>query len=251
MAKISAGSARQTAPETTDRRQGTANSKPLIAVTGPQTGAKGPRACVALAVWMVGGRTVQIRPQDPVEPPHWDGVVVTGGHDIDPVLYAAEPEVHPKYDAERDQFESRIIDEALARRLPLMGICRGAQLLNVRRGGNLYQDIRKQRQHTSNRRSLLPLKTLVTAPNSRLRTILGRDRTRINSLHYQAINQVGEGLCIVGRDQDRIVQAIEDPDFPFLLGVQWHPEFLFWVRRQRGLFAALVQAVEQQRKQHA
>lgn len=224
-------------------------AKPLIAVTGPQSGARGPRVCVALAVWLAGGRTVQLRPQDSIQPAHWDGVVVTGGHDIDPVLYAAEPEVHPRYDVERDRFESRVIDEALANRLPLLGICRGAQLLNVRRGGNLYQDIRNRRRHTSNRRSLLPLKSLVTVPGSCLHSILGNGRVRINSLHNQAINRPGEGLHVVGLDRDRIVQAIEDSDYPFLVGVQWHPEFLFWIPRQRALFAALVRAVEIRRRQ--
>lgn len=221
--------------------------RPLIAVTGPQTGAKGPRWCVALSVWVTGGRTLQLRPNDPMVPSDWDGVVVTGGHDIDPVLYAAEPEVHPRYDPDRDAFESQVIDQALSFQIPLLGICRGAQLLNVRRGGDLHQDLRNHRKHTSHRRSLLPLKTLLVAPGSRLAAILGKERSRINSLHNQAIDRLGSGLVIVGRDKDRIVQAIEDPGHPFLIGVQWHPEFLFWVRRQRSLFATLVHSAAQQR----
>jgi hypothetical protein len=90
-----------------------------------------------------------------------DGVVVSGGHDIDPVLYAEAPEIHPRYDPERDALESAVIDRALARGLPLLGICRGAQLLNVRLGGSLFQELRSRRVHTSNRRTILPLKTLL------------------------------------------------------------------------------------------
>ncbi|WP_218574549.1 gamma-glutamyl-gamma-aminobutyrate hydrolase family protein [Halopseudomonas laoshanensis] len=174
---------------------------------------------------------------------HYDAVVVTGGHDIDPVIYAAEPEVHPKYDAERDALELAVIDDALARNLPLLGICRGAQLLNARRGGNLFQELKSHRKMTSNRWTILPLKTLNIEPSSRLWRLLMSDNCRINSLHNQAIDKVGEGLIVSGRDLDGIVQAVEDPRKPFLLGVQWHPEFLLFYRRQRLLFQALIQAV--------
>lgn len=215
-------------------------AKPLIAITGPQTGAWGPRTCVALAIRLAGGKPLQIRPQDQLSRGEWQGVVVTGGHDIDPVLYAAEPEVTPKYDPERDRFESAVIDYALARHLPLLGICRGAQLLNVRRGGNLFQALRDRRRHTSNRRTLLPLKSLNVEAASHLRHWLGTDQCRINSLHNQAIDRLGDDLTIAGRDLDGIVQAVEDPRRPFLLGVQWHPEFLLLLPAQRRLFAQLV-----------
>lgn len=219
-------------------------ARPLIAVTGPRRGAWGPRACVALGIWLAGGRPVQIRPGNPMTSEHWQGVVISGGHDIDPVLYAAEPEVRPRYDRDRDTFESMVIDQALARRLPLLGICRGAQLLNVRLGGDLFQELRSQRQYTSNRRTLLPLKTLQIVPVSRLARWLAIRHCRINSLHNQAINRLGRGLRIAGRDLDGIVQAIEHPDSPFLLGVQWHPEFLLPWSHQRRLFKHLVQAAQ-------
>lgn len=217
-------------------------ARPLIAVTGPRRGAWGPRTCVALGIWLSGGRPVQVRPGDAVDASDWDGVVVTGGHDIDPVLYAAEPEVKPRYDQDRDAFESAVIDQAMARELPLLGICRGAQLLNVRLGGDLFQELRSQRRHTSNRRTLLPLKTLQVIPVSRLAGWLGTRQCRINSLHNQAINRLGRGLRIAGRDLDGIVQAIEHPGRPFLLGVQWHPEFLLPLSQQRQLFHHLVDA---------
>ncbi len=224
-------------------------SRPVIAITGPQRSAFGPRALVALAVWLYGGRPVQLRPRDETPWPRYDGVVVTGGHDIDPVLYASEPEVEPRHDPERDALESRVIDDALTRRLPLLGICRGAQLLNVRRGGNLFQELRSRREQTSNRWTVLPLKTLVVDTDTRLAGIMGSGRCRINSLHNQAIDRTGLGLQITGRDLDDIIQAVEDPQHPFLIGVQWHPEFLLLMGRHRRLFGALVACARERLKQ--
>ena len=216
--------------------------RPLIAVTGPTRGGWAPRRLVQLAVALAGGRAVQLSPVRSHAPEPYQGVVVTGGHDVDPVLYAQESEVRPRYDSERDAFESRIIDDALGRELPLLGICRGAQLLNVRLGGDLYQELRSRRVHTSNRATILPLKTLLVEPGHRLHDLLGSRRARINSIHNQGINRLGEGLVVSGRDLDGIVQAVEHTGLRFVLGVQWHPEFLLFSARQRRLFGALVEA---------
>ena len=217
-------------------------ARPVIAITGPQRGAYMPRLLVALAIWLSGGRPWQLRPHDRT-PVRYSGVVITGGHDIDPVLYAAKSEVHPRYDRERDRFEKEVIDDALKRRLPLLGICRGAQLLNICRGGSLFQELRSRRLRTSNRWSILPLKTLLAKRNTRLYGLMGQNRrSRINSLHNQGIDRLGDNLIVSGRDLDRIVQAIEDPAHPFCLGVQWHPEFLLYLRNQRALFSHLVEA---------
>jgi putative glutamine amidotransferase len=216
-------------------------SRPLIAITGPERGAFGPRTLVSLAVRRYGGKPVQLRPGDQARGFDYDGVVITGGHDVDPVLYAAEPEVEPNHDPARDAFESAVIDEALRRRVPLLGICRGAQLLNVRLGGTLFQELASRRSKTSNRWTVLPLKSLSIEEHSMLERCLGPGPRMINSLHNQAIDRVGGGLRVSGRDLDGITQAVEDPDHGFLLGVQWHPEFLLFLRPQRHLFRALVE----------
>lgn len=219
--------------------------RPLIAVTGPNRGAAAPRALVALGVSLAGGRVVQLRPLEPAPPEPYQGVVITGGHDVDPVLYAEESEVLPRYDPDRDAFESEVIDDAIARGIPLLGICRGAQLLNVRLGGNLHQDLGQIRRRTSNRRTILPLKTLLLEADSMLCALLGARRIKINSLHNQAIDRLGDGLRIAGRDLDGIVQAIEHKERSFLVGVQWHPEFLVPFPRQRRLFDQLVKRAEE------
>lgn len=217
-------------------------ARPTIAVTGPERGAFGPRVCVAWAVRLYGGRPVQVRPSQAEHLPAFDGVVVTGGHDVHPVLYGAEPEVQPNYDQERDALEKQVICEALDRRRPILGICRGAQLLNVCLGGTLVQDLSSHRNRTSHRRTVLPLKTLEVAPDTLLAALMGRPERRINSLHNQAIHRLGRGLQVSGRDQDAIVQAVEDRGYGYLVGVQWHPEFLLYSRAQRRLFGALVSA---------
>ncbi len=216
---------------------------PIVAVTGPERGAFGPRFLVAQVLRWYGARPVQVRPSHIDEVPNFDAVVVTGGHDVQPVLYGAEPEVHPKYDPDRDELEKRVIHKALAEHRPVLGICRGAQLLNVCLGGTLVQDLRLHRHKTSHRRTILPLKTLEIEPGTRLMSLLGGQAQRINSLHNQAIDQLGRGLQVAGRDQDGIVQAVEDPAYGFLMGVQWHPEFLLYRRRQRLLFRALIESV--------
>ena len=223
----------------------------MIGVTGPRRGAWGPRACVHLGLLLAGGRPRHLRPGDALDTGPLDGVVITGGHDVEPALYKAEAEVVGNYDPERDAFESQVIDAALADGTPLLGICRGAQLLNVRKGGTLFQDLRKRRHKTSKRRFVLPLKTLCIAGGSRLEALLGSDDIRINSLHNQSIDVLGDGLEVSGRDLDDIVQAVEQPDHRFLFGVQWHPEFLIYAARQRRLFRALVQAASDYRDAHA
>ncbi|TGG90683.1 gamma-glutamyl-gamma-aminobutyrate hydrolase family protein [Natronospirillum operosum] len=194
-----------------------------------------------MGIWLAGGRPRQLRPGDDVTDWPWQGVVITGGHDVDPVLYAAEPEVNPRYDTERDAFESAMISQALAHGTPILGICRGAQLLNVALGGSLFQDLRARRRHTSHRRSLLPLKQIELSADSRLSQYLDTGLCRVNSLHNQAIDRLADALQVSARDQDDIIQAVEyrRPEH-FVVGVQWHPEFLLYQLRQRQLFRALV-----------
>lgn len=221
--------------------------KPVIAITGPSKGAFGPRLLVSWAVRFYGGSPLQLRPGDEHQEHSYDGVVITGGHDVEPVLYAAEPEVEPKYDSARDAFEVHVIKESLKRNIPLLGICRGAQLLNVCCGGTLFQQLHLHRKKTSNRWTIFPLKTLYKsdteeANNSLLHSITGSKPSKINSLHNQGIDKVGDSLIVTGRDADNIIQAVENHSKHFVMGVQWHPEFLLYMKSHRAFFKQLIEA---------
>lgn len=217
--------------------------KPVVAVTGPRKFWRWAWWATRLGLRLAGAQAVYLHPGcEPRRVRRFDALVVGGGNDLDPALYGElVPPTH-RGDPERDAFEMEVLRRALDEDLPILGICRGAQLLNVAQGGNLHVDITTMRVHTSNRPTLLPLKSAIIEPGSRLAEILQSERIRINSLHHQAIRSPGDGLEVVARDLDGIVQAVEDRRRRFRLGVQWHPEYLVWQSRQRRLFRALVAA---------
>lgn len=169
------------------------------------------------------------------------GLIIGGGDDIAPGLYGGNDDGKAPIDPDRDRFEIEMIEHALHTQLPLLGICRGAQLINVVLGGSLYGDIRGMRKRTSNFRTPLPRKTALGANGCRLAQILGSERWRINSLHHQAIDRLGDGLIIAARDLDGFVQAVECRQGREIIGVQWHPEYLPYLSAQRRLFRHLIE----------
>ena len=133
----------------------------------------------------------------------------------------------------------RLLDDAVRRGLPVLGICRGQQLLNVYFGGSLHQDLATFYVEDPATRTILPRKRVTLEPGSRLAELLGPDE-RVNALHRQGMNTLGERLRVAARDRNGIVQAIEHESLPFVVGVQWHPEYLPQVPSQRAIFSALV-----------
>jgi putative glutamine amidotransferase len=176
------------------------------------------------------------------------GVCLSGGPDIDPSAYGAErsPDLGP-VEPDLDAFELAVARHADAAGLPILGICRGAQALNVARGGSLHQHLPGiadgSVDHRQTASGTKVTHDVAVEPGSRLARALGADALSVNSFHHQAVERLGEGLRAVAWAPDGTVEGIEGADGRFVLGVQWHAETLDEVERpQARLFTALVEA---------
>jgi putative glutamine amidotransferase len=198
-------------------------------------------------VTAAGGIAVLLPPQ-PVDPgiaervlDGLDGLLLTGGKDIDPAVYGQDP--HPATDEparQRDAFEFALLRVALQRGLPVLGICRGAQVLNVALGGTLHQHLPDVIGHGGHRAgnavfSTVPMRTV---PGTKLAALIG-DSVDAQCYHHQAIADVGAGLVVSAWDADGVIEALELPGDGFVLAVQWHPEETLDDLR---LFSAIVEA---------
>ena len=196
------------------------------------------------AVARAGGQPVLLPPVDGgiAVLPRLDGLVLSGGADVDPARYGAPP--HPAagpFSAARDNAELDACQQALATGLPLLGICRGLQVINVALGGTLHQhlpDLVGDDSHSPEQSAYPPHKVSV-APATQLAAILGRSEAAVPTHHHQAINQLGAGLVATAWTDDGVIEAVEfaSPE-QFMVAVQWHPE----AGDDLSLFTALIAA---------
>jgi len=182
----------------------------------------------------------------------FDGVLFTGGEDVDPAYYD-EVQVNSsvKVNRARDELELTLLKRALRARRPILGICRGVQMINVGFGGSLYQDLESAPPPPESDAPVLEHKqqgsrsadthaVTVTDPASNLGAVF-TGSCRVNSLHHQAIKRLGHGLKVTAHAEDGLVEAIESADdYPFLLAVQWHPEEMTDRPVQRKIFEQFV-----------
>lgn len=194
-----------------------------------------------------GGAVVGLPPQ----PPHpdaiervldgIDGLILTGGKDVDAALYGER--AHPENDTprpDRDAWELALVRAAIARDLPLLGICRGLQVLNVALGGTLVQhlpDVIGSHRYSYGNATFAD-NPVITVPGTRIGGMLG-DSLTVKSYHHQAINHLAEGLTVSARGDDGIIQAVDIDGMSFGVAVQWHPEE---TPDDLRLFAALIEA---------
>lgn len=245
-----------------------ARGAPLIGITA-DFDAAGPRAPHAFlyaeyfdAVRAGGGLPVllpalAVDDADPIDVldsllDRLDGVVFSGGDDMHPARYgrALTPEVtllHPR----REAFELALARRALARGTPLLGLCNGIQTLNVACGGTLVvhlQPTAPGRVPHKVGKPALAFHAVELAPGSQLADIFGAATVRTNTYHHQAVDAPGEGVEVIGRAPDGVIEAIELPAHPFAVGVQWHPEKMPDDPRQPRLFAAFAEAARARRE---
>jgi len=159
-----------------------------------------------------------------------DGLLLTGGVDVHPHFFDEEPHIKiGQIMLARDEVELELTEAALKKKMPIFGICRGIQLLNVALGGSLYQDINAQYEqtpilHSQNARRGEATHFIEIKQNSKLHEILGKEKIAVNSYHHQALKRVADVFTVTATASDGIIEAIEMKDYPYCVAVQWHPE---------------------------
>jgi len=166
-----------------------------------------------------------------------DGVLLPGGNDVNPMLYGEERKnlTQPPHN-ERDVVEMYLIEKAMERKLPILGICRGLQVLNVKLGGTLYQDVHEEMvggmRHDWHEENSIALPrsqfahSVHIAEDSRLMKIVESEDVEVNSLHHQGIKKLGNGIIATSHSSDGLIESFEMNDYPYMVAVQWHPEEL-------------------------
>ena len=217
--------------------------RPCIGVTSSRGGGRYMWWFYWLSLTLMGARPLRlVAPRGPVSIEDFDGLIIGGGDDISAELYQGEPTLDVRLDPARDALEIDLLRRALPLGMPVLGVCRGAQMLNISQGGSLHQDVYRLNPAMPKIWTPLPRKAVHLIEGTRLAGLVGTERLRINSLHHQAVDRLGENLVVAARDEFGLVQAIEDTTARFRIGVQWHPEFLIYRARHRALFRALIAA---------
>lgn len=256
------------------------NKRPNIGVTGPDEGGRAAWWFTRFAIFLHGGRAIFIHPEDGIPDVDLHGLVIGGGADINPQWYGSSDEMKELLsedeevrglrqffirlatifffpiiylirkmfsttqhgiDKERDDLEFTILEEALNKGIPVLGICRGAQLINIHFGGTLHGDISTFYTEHPQVNSVWPKKKIQLAEGSILHRILRYRHVWVNALHNQAVDDLGDNLEIVAKEESGVVQAIEHKSRDFVLGVQWHPEYMPQIQPQRRIFKSLVE----------
>lgn len=162
-----------------------------------------------------------------------DGVYFSGGADISPLYYGEDPIKEIQIiDHDRDEFEIKLCKKAAAKNMPMLGICRGEQIMNVAAGGTLYQDIYVQKEKTMGHTPDFTQGTYVhhkvqIMENSMLHNILKLGEISVNSYHHQAVKDAASGFKVSATSGDGIIEAIESENLSFAIGIQWHPELMY------------------------
>lgn len=231
--------------------------RPIIGITKPEAGDTLAYWAMKLAVWIAGGDPVKVTARAPRDPRSIDGLILGGGADVYPKRYQGQPKAGYRYDLARGDMEASWAMAARRHGLPVLGVCRGAQMLNVLAGGTLHMDLSEF--HIERHKNVIvrfferyPIRVRYKSKLAELTQC--PQHMKVNAIHSQAIDRLGAGMTVSAREPNGVVQAIEDQSQPFWLGVQFHPELMIYRAPFRRLFRALVDAAaaraEERRMQH-
>lgn len=259
-------------------------TRPLIGVTGPNRGGFPAWIFARWAIYRVGGRALRLTPAVAADEQRMarligrlQGLVIGGGADVSEPLSESDKEPVPPLsrvrwprrvldlllaplvllvrllfstrrhgvDRARDAMELRLLEHARKHDLPVLGICRGAQLMTLAEGGTLMRDVNTMYDERPDLYTVLPRREVAVTNDSRLHRIVGRTDLLVNSLHFHAVREPARGMRIVAREPSGVPQAIEHSARRFWLGVQWHPEYLPQQKSHQQIFAALADAARQ------
>lgn len=209
-------------------------TRPVIGITCSRQSRWLPWLLLHIELRILGARGLTITPQNKQQMQECDGFIIMGGTDIDPTQYGKERQPETVYEADRDLLELDVTRQAIKSSLPLLGICRGMQVINVAQGGTLHREVSEVFT------DFLPTNTLIGKVFARREVDLSGSailthilqagtRIRVNSLHHQAVETLGKNLQAVATEENGLIQALEhscSPNHPFLIGVQWHPELM-------------------------
>ena len=221
--------------------------KPIIGITKPDNEDLLAFSAIWLAVKLAGGSPLVLTAsKSNYKNVKINGLLLGGGKDVFPGLYNQPPKKEYMYDQARDEMEVFWAQRARDEGIPALGICRGAQLMNVVCGGNLHMNVADAYENAVYPdgviRHAFYRKTIHVEPDSLLHKITKREQMKVNSIHKQAVAELGEDLRINARESNGVIQCISHKTHPFFLGVQFHPEFLIYKDIFRDIFTALITA---------
>ena len=231
-------------------RKGEAMGKrSLVVVTGSTRGSRTAWFMSHFMLSLFGISARFFHPDSWTKDVNMDGLLILGGVDIDPSIYGGVKHSSIlKSDIRRDEMELFLLEKADRENLPVMGICRGMQMINLFYGGSLHQHIEDLSLEYPHPRTPLPLRDIIIEPETKLHNILRTSIIKVNALHHQAVNRVGDGLRKAAYDQNSIIQAIEGNGEKFILGLQWHPELIPYLWHSRVIFSTFCKIVRYNRE---